>query len=43
MLLPSQAHGPVVLPDPPGKARDLAGALEAVVADFENGSAAPLR
>jgi acyl dehydratase len=43
MLLPSHALGPVVLPDPPGKARDLADALEAVVADFANGSAGPLR
>jgi len=34
ILLPSRAHGPVRLPDPPGGARDLQGALEAISAEF---------
>jgi len=34
VLLPSRAHGPVHLPDPPGGARDLQGALDAVSAEF---------
>jgi hypothetical protein len=35
ILLPSREHGPVRLPDPPGGANDLQGALEAVAATFE--------
>jgi len=35
ILLPSREHGPVRLPDPPGGASDLQGALEAVAATFE--------
>jgi acyl dehydratase len=35
VLLPSHEHGPVRLPDPPGGATDLQGALEAVAATFE--------
>jgi hypothetical protein len=34
ILLPSHEHGPVRLPDPPGGATDLQGALEAVAATF---------
>jgi len=34
ILLPSRAHGPVRLPDPPGGARDLQGALEAISSEF---------
>jgi hypothetical protein len=34
ILLPSRAHGAVRLPDPPGGARDLQGALEAISAEF---------
>jgi acyl dehydratase len=34
ILLPSRAHGPVRLPDPPGGARTLADALEAARAEF---------
>jgi hypothetical protein len=36
-------HGPVVLPDPPGEATDLTGALQAIASDFAAGTAAPLR
>ena len=35
--------GPVRLPDPPGGAGDLQGALAAIAADFADGTAAPLR
>jgi len=34
ILLPSRAHGAVRLPDPPGGARELQGALEAISAEF---------
>ncbi|MGH9027306.1 MAG: hypothetical protein ACRDWD_14500 [Acidimicrobiia bacterium] len=34
VLLPSREHGPVRLPDPPGGATDLAGALEGIIAGF---------
>ncbi len=34
ILLPSREHGPVRLPDPPGGATDLQGALEAIVDRF---------
>lgn len=34
ILLPSREHGPVRLPDPPGGARDLQEALDAVAAEF---------
>jgi acyl dehydratase len=34
VLLPSRAHGRVRLPDPPGGAHDLQGALEAISAEF---------
>jgi acyl dehydratase len=34
ILLPSRAHGPVRLPDPPGGATDLQGALDAIAARF---------
>lgn len=34
ILLPSRRHGPVRLPDPPGSASDLQGALEAISARF---------
>jgi hypothetical protein len=34
VLLPSRTHGPVRLPDPPGGAQDLQGALEAISAEF---------
>jgi acyl dehydratase len=43
VLLPSREHGPVVLPDPPGGATDLTGALAAIASDFADGTAAPLR
>jgi hypothetical protein len=35
ILLPSREHGPVRLPDPPGGATDLEGALSAIAARFE--------
>ena len=35
ILLPSREHGPVRLPDPPGGATDLQGALEAISERFE--------
>jgi acyl dehydratase len=38
VLLPSRDHGPVRLPDPPGGATDLAGALDAVAAAFADGA-----
>jgi acyl dehydratase len=38
VLLPSRAHGPVRLPDPPGGARDLQSALDTIAADFERGT-----
>jgi hypothetical protein len=34
ILLPSREHGPVRLPEPPGRATDLQGALEAIVEGF---------
>lgn len=34
ILLPSREHGPVRLPDPPGGATDLPGALAAISAEF---------
>jgi acyl dehydratase len=34
ILLPSHEHGPVRLPDPPGRATDLQGALSAVSEEF---------
>jgi hypothetical protein len=34
ILLPSRAHGAVRLPDPPGGATDLQGALEAISSEF---------
>jgi hypothetical protein len=34
ILLPSREHGPVRLPEPPGGARDLQSALEAIAEDF---------
>jgi acyl dehydratase len=40
VLLPSREHGPVRLPDPPGGATDLQGALEAIAASFADGSRA---
>lgn len=43
VLLPSREHGAVRLPDPPGSATDLTGALDAIATDFANGTAAPLR
>jgi acyl dehydratase len=43
VLLPSSEHGPVDLPRPPGGSVDLSGALEAIAADFSDGTAAPLR
>jgi hypothetical protein len=43
VLLPSRAHGPSPLPEPPGGAADLPAALEAIAADFASGVAAPLR
>ncbi|MDZ7676823.1 MAG: MaoC family dehydratase N-terminal domain-containing protein [Acidimicrobiales bacterium] len=38
ILLPSRDHGPVRLPDPPGGATDLEGALTAVAASFTDGT-----
>jgi acyl dehydratase len=35
ILLPSREHGPVRLPDPPGDATDLQGALEAIAEGFQ--------
>jgi hypothetical protein len=35
ILLPSRAHGEVRLPDPPGGATDLEGALEAIAERFD--------
>ncbi|HKE75211.1 MAG TPA: hypothetical protein VKB57_16435 [Acidimicrobiales bacterium] len=37
ILLPSRARGPVRLPDPPGGATDLQGALDAVAAGYAGG------
>jgi hypothetical protein len=37
ILLPSRDHGPVRLPDPPGGATDLQGALDAVAAGYDRG------
>ena len=34
ILLPSREHGPVRLPDPPGGATDLTGALAAIAERF---------
>jgi acyl dehydratase len=34
ILLPSREHGPVRLPEPPGRASNLAEVLEAIAADF---------
>jgi acyl dehydratase len=36
ILLPSHEHGPVQLPEPPGGATDLQGALEAIAERFES-------
>ncbi len=38
VLLPSREHGPVRLPDPPGGATDLQQALDAIAADFADGT-----
>ncbi len=38
VLLPSRDHGPVRLPDPPGGATDLQQALDAIAANFANGT-----
>ena len=38
ILLPSREQGPVRLPDPPGGARDLQGALDAIAAEFAHGT-----
>jgi hypothetical protein len=35
VLLPSRERGPVRLPDPPGGATDLQGALDAIAAGYE--------
>jgi hypothetical protein len=35
ILLPSREHGPVRLPDPPGGATSLQGALDAIAAAFD--------
>ncbi len=43
ILLPSHEHGPVRLPDPPGGARDLQTALEAIAARFDAGMGTPTR
>jgi len=43
ILLPSRQHGPVRLPDPPGGARDLQGALEAIAGNFRTGVGSPAR
>jgi acyl dehydratase len=37
VLLPSHEHGAVHLPDPPGGATDLPGALQEIIAGFERG------
>jgi len=34
LLLPSREHGPVRLPDPPGGATDLQGALDAIAREW---------
>jgi hypothetical protein len=34
VLLPSHERGPVRLPEPPGGATDLAGALDGIIAGF---------
>jgi acyl dehydratase len=41
VLLPSRDHGPVRLPDPPGGATDLQQALDAIAANFANGTGVP--
>jgi len=43
ILLPSREHGAVRLPEPPGGATDLTGALTAIADGFAAGTAAPLR
>jgi acyl dehydratase len=43
IILPSREGGAVVLPDPPGGARNLTEALRAIAEAFADGSAAPLR
>jgi acyl dehydratase len=43
ILLPRTEHGQVVLPDPPGGAENLKGALAAIAGDFASGNAACLR
>ena len=43
ILLPSSEYGPVSLPEPPGNATDLSGALQAIADEFAAGTAAPLR
>ena len=41
LLLPSREHGPVRLPDPPGGATDLQQALDAIAANFADGTGVP--
>lgn len=43
VLLASREHGPVVLPDPPGGARDLRSALSAIAEDFGRPGAMPVQ
>ena len=43
ILLPSSEFGPVSLPEPPGNASDLTGALQTIADEFAEGTAAPLR
>jgi hypothetical protein len=43
ILLPSREHGPVRLPDPPGGATTLQGALEAIAARFRANEDSPVR
>ncbi len=43
ILLPSREHGPVRLPDPPGGATDLQGALEAIAERFRTSEGSPVR
>jgi acyl dehydratase len=38
ILLPSRTHGPIRLPDPPGAATDLSGALDAIAEGFADGT-----
>lgn len=41
VLLPSQSHGPVQLPDPPGGAADLEAALEAIAVRYREPAGSP--